>query len=149
MTLLDGRPANILLVDDDPGDQELTRRAMESGRIINKLFIVNDGEEALDFLYHKGKYSDPQSVPLPDLILLDLNMPKIDGKKVLQKIKSDPELKRIVVVVLSTSQLEQDIIKSYELGANSFITKPVDMDEFVSSIEILKDYWLQLVKLSP
>ena len=145
----DGKPAVILLAEDDPGDQELTRRALEQSRIRNDLHIVEDGEEALDYLLRRGKYEDPASSPKPDLMLLDLNMPKMDGKQLLQQMRADPGLRRIPVVALTTSKQESDIIRTYDLGANSYIVKPVDMDQFVNAIKVLKDYWFQIVVLPP
>lgn len=144
-----GKPAVILLAEDDPGDQELTRRALEQSRIRNELYIVEDGEEALNYLLRRGKYEDPASSPKPDLMLLDLNMPKMDGKQLLEQMRADPNLRRIPVVALTTSKQENDIIRTYDLGANSYIVKPVDMDQFVNAIKVLKDYWFQIVVLPP
>ncbi|UCB51644.1 MAG: response regulator [Candidatus Zixiibacteriota bacterium] len=149
MEQLNGKPAVILLAEDDPGDQELTRRALEQSRIRNELYIVEDGEEALNYLLRRGKYEDPASSPKPDLMLLDLNMPKMDGKQLLEQMRADPNLRRIPVVALTTSKQENDIIHTYDLGANSYIVKPVDMDQFVSAIKVLKDYWFQIVVLPP
>jgi CheY-like chemotaxis protein len=149
MGQFDGKPAVILLAEDDPGDQELTRRALEQSRIRNQLYIVEDGEEALDYLLRRGRYQDPVSSPKPDLMLLDLNMPKMDGKQLLQQMRADPGLRRIPVVALTTSEQENDIIRTYDLGANSYIVKPVDMDQFVNAIKVLKDYWFQIVVLPP
>jgi len=127
----------------------LTRRALEQSRIRNDLYIVEDGEEALDYLFRRGKYEDPASSPKPDLMLLDLNMPKMDGKQLLKQMRADPTLRRIPVVALTTSKQESDIIRTYDLGANSYIVKPVDMDQFINAIKVLKDYWLQIVVLPP
>jgi CheY-like chemotaxis protein len=149
MGQFDGKLAVILLAEDDPGDQELTRRALEQSRIRNELYIVEDGEEALDYLLRRGRYQDPDSSPKPDLMLLDLNMPKMDGKQLLQQMRADPSLRRIPVVALTTSEQENDIIRTYDLGANSYIVKPVDMDQFVNAIKVLKDYWFQIVVLPP
>ena len=149
MEQLDGKLAVILLAEDDPGDQELTRRALEQSRIRNELYIVEDGEEALNYLRRRGKYQDPASSPKPDLMLLDLNMPKMDGKQLLEQMRADPNLRRIPVVALTTSKQENDIIRTYDLGANSYIVKPVDMDQFVNAIKVLKDYWFQIVVLPP
>jgi CheY-like chemotaxis protein len=149
MEQFNGKPAVILLAEDDPGDQELTRRALEQSRIRNELYIVEDGEEALDYLLRRGKYEDPISSPKPDLMLLDLNMPKMDGKQLLEQMRADPNLRRIPVVALTTSKQENDIIRTYDLGANSYIVKPVDMDQFVNAIKVLKDYWFQIVVLPP
>jgi CheY-like chemotaxis protein len=145
----DMKSAVILLVEDDPGDQELTLRAFEESKLNNELHIVEDGEEAIDYLLRKGKYQDSSTSPKPDLILLDLNLPKMDGRQVLERIRQEPELRRMAVVVLTTSHQEQDIIRSYDLGCNSFITKPVDMVQFISVIESLEQYWFQVVLLPP
>ena len=143
------REAVILLAEDDPGDQELTRRALEDSKLLNTLYITSDGEETLDYLYRRGKFADPQTSPRPDLLLLDLNMPKISGRQVLEQINNDPDLKDITVVVLTTSQQETDIVSSYELGCKSFITKPVGMDQFLDVIQTLQTYWFQIVVLPP
>ncbi len=144
-----GKPAIILLAEDDPGDQEITRRAMEAWRIANKLYIVSNGEEALDYLYHKGKYANPDDSPRPDLLMLDLNMPRISGRQVLEKIHSDPHLSDITVVVLTTSKQEEDIVRSYNLGCKSFIVKPVGLDAFIEVINTIEKYWFQIVILTP
>jgi len=149
MEQFNGKPAVILLAEDDPGDQELTQRALEQSRIRNELYIVEDGEEALDYLLRRGKYEDPASSPKPDLMLLDLNMPKVDGKRVLEQMRADPNLRRVPVVALTTSRQEQDIISTYDLGVNSYIVKPVNMDQFINAIKVLKDYWFQIVVLPP
>lgn len=149
MSKLDRRPAIILLVEDDLGDQELTRRALAQGEIDNELHIVNDGEEALDYLFRRGQFADPQSSPRPDLVLLDLNMPKVDGKQVLEEIRKDKSLRRLSVVVLTTSSQEHDILISYDLGIQSFITKPVDMKQFMEVVQTLKKYWFKTVALPP
>jgi two-component system response regulator len=149
MIQINDRPAVILLAEDDPGDQELTRRALEEGQHRNELHIVKDGEEALDYLFRRGKYQNPASSPRPDLLLLDLNMPKIDGRQVLQRIRNDASLRRLAVVVLTTSQHEEDIVRTYDLGANSYITKPIELQQFMHVIQALEDYWLQIVVLSP
>ena len=149
MGQFNGKPAVILLAEDDPGDQELTRRALEQSRIRNELYIVEDGEEALDYLLRRGKYEDPASSPKPDLMFLDLNIPKMDGKQLLKQIRADPNLRRIPVVALTTSKQESDIIHTYDLGANSYIVKPVNMDQFINAIKVLKDYWFQIVVLPP
>ncbi|MGB2990332.1 MAG: response regulator [Candidatus Zixiibacteriota bacterium] len=127
----------------------MTRRALEQSLIRNELYIVEDGEEALNYLLRRGKYQDPASSPKPDLMLLDLNMPKMDGKQLLEQMRADPNLRRIPVVALTTSKQENDIIRTYDLGANSYIVKPVDMDQFVNAIKVLKDYWFQIVVLPP
>ena len=141
------RPAIILLAEDDLGDQELTKRALEEGKVENELYIVKDGEEALDYLFRRGRYTDPETSPRPDLFLLDLNMPKLDGRQVLEQIRSIHELRNIRVVVLTTSHQEEDITRSYDLGVHSYITKPVDLDQFFNVIRTLEEYWLQIVVL--
>lgn len=137
----------ILLVEDDPEDQELTRRALQDGRLRNRLIALNDGEQALDYLYRRGEFTDPDASPRPDLILLDLNMPKVDGRAVLRSIKDDPELRRIPVVVLTTSTLEDDVVVSYNLGVNSYVTKPSRMEGYIQAVRDLEHYWFNLVVL--
>ncbi len=137
---------DILLVEDNPGDVRLTQEAFKEGKIHNKLFVVNDGEEALDFLYKRGNYSDAVR---PDIILLDLNMPKKDGREVLADIKANDDLKRIPVVVLTTSKAEEDILKSYNLHANCYIAKPVELDAFITIVKNIQDFWFTIVKLPP
>ena len=149
MTATLKRPAIILLAEDDLGDQELTKRALEEGKIENELYIVKDGEEALDYLFRRGRYTDPETSPRPDLFLLDLNMPKIDGRQVLEQIRSIHELRNIRVVVLTTSRLEEDITRSYDLGVHSYITKPVELDQFFNVVRTLEEYWFQIVVLPP
>ena len=144
-----GKPAIILLVEDNRADQELTRRALEEGKIRNELRIVEDGEEALAYLFRTGKYKDPATSPKPDLLLLDLNLPRVDGREVLEQVRADAKLRRMAVVVLTTSRQEEDILRSYELGCNSFITKPVGMDQFIRVIQALEEYWFQIVVLPP
>ena len=122
-----GRPAVVLLAEDDPDDQELTRRAFEEGTLKTDLRIVDNGEEALDYLKHRGRYADPESSPRPDLILLDLNLPKLDGWEVLKLIDNDPELRDISVAVLTVSKAEEDMVRSYHFGSISFISKPMDI----------------------
>ena len=143
------KPSIILLVEDDRGSQELTRRALGEGKIRNELRIVEDGEEALAYLFRRGKYKDPATSPKPDLLLLDLNLPRVDGREVLERIRGDSKLRRMAVVVLTTSQQEEDILRSYELGCNSFITKPVDINQFIRVIQALERYWFQIVVLPP
>jgi len=133
----DVRPAVVLLIDDDPGDRELTRRALQQGAFRSDMRVACDGEEALDYLLHRGKYKDPQSAPVPDIILLDLNMPRLSGREVLERLKGTAELKSIPVIVLTTSHQEEDILHSYELGCNSYIQKPVELNRLVSSIQQL------------
>jgi len=143
------KPAIILLVEDDRGDQELTRRALQEGKIRNELRIVENGEDALAYLFRRGRYRDPATSPRPDLLLLDLNLPRVDGREVLERVRSDSKLRRMAVVVLTTSRQEEDILRSYELGCNSFIAKPVDMDQFIRMIQALEEYWFQIVVLPP
>ena len=141
------RTAIILLVEDDPEDQRLTRRAFSASKLRNEVYTVSDGEESLDFLYHRGTYATPGTAPRPDMILLDLNMPKLDGRAVLSKIKQDPKLRSIPVVILTTSSQEEDIARSYELGVNSYITKPVRMEGFIEAVKALEHYLFNLVVL--
>ena len=141
------RRAVILLAEDDPGDQELTRRALQEDVVRVDLRIVGDGEQALDYLHQRGAYADPQAAPRPDLILLDLNMPKLSGREVLAELKRSPNLYRIPVVILTTSQQEADIVESYGLGCNSYVQKPVDLDQFISVIRKMENYWFEVVTL--
>ncbi len=134
----------ILLVEDSPGDIRLTVEAMKDAKVVNRLSVVKDGEEALAFLHREGRYREAVR---PDLILLDLNLPKKDGREVLAEIKEDPELRRIPVVVLTTSTAEQDIFKTYDLHANCYITKPVDLEQFMRVVRLVDDFWLTIVKL--
>jgi chemotaxis family two-component system response regulator Rcp1 len=138
------RPIEILLVEDNPGDVRLTLEAFKEGKIYNKLRVARDGAEALDMLYQRAPYEDSM---VPDLILLDLNLPKKSGREVLAQIKTDPHLKRIPVVVLTTSTAEQDVLASYNLFANSYIVKPVDLEQFFSVIKSIEQFWLTVVKL--
>jgi chemotaxis family two-component system response regulator Rcp1 len=140
----DGQAINILLVEDNPGDVRLTVEALKEGKVRNRLHIARDGMEAMDFLHREGNYSD---MPRPDLILLDLNLPKKDGHEVLAEIKEDPLLKSIPVVVLTGSKAGEDILKTYNLHANCYITKPVDWEQFVTVVKSINDFWLTIVKL--
>ncbi|EGG46890.1 MULTISPECIES: response regulator [Streptomyces] len=137
-------PIQVLLVEDDPGDELMTREAFEDNKISNTLHVVRDGQEALDFLYRSGSYAD---APRPDLILLDLNLPKYDGRQVLQRIKSDEELAHIPVVVLTTSSAEEDILRSYRLHANAYVTKPVDLNQFIAAVRQIDEFFVSVVKL--
>ena len=137
-------PIDVLLVEDDPADELITREAFEDNKIGNTLHVVHDGEEALDFLFRRGGHSEAVR---PDLILLDLNLPKYDGRQVLEMIKSDESLAAIPVVVLTTSSAEEDILRSYRLHANAYVTKPVDLDQFVAAIRQIDDFFLTVVKL--
>jgi two-component system response regulator len=134
----------ILLVEDDEDDVRLVERAFKKGRILNKLYTVRDGEEALEFLRQKGRYSNPDDAPRPGFILLDLNMPRMGGREVLKVIKHDDDLHRIPVVVLTTSDQEKDVLESYDSGANSFITKPVKFNNFLDAVLTLGKYWLSI-----
>lgn len=137
---------DILLVEDNPGDARLAMEALKEGGIANRLHVVPDGIEAMNFLRREGGY---EAAPRPHVILLDLNMPRMDGRQVLARVKSDDALKRIPIVVLTTSQAEQDIIKSYDLHANCYITKPVDLDRFIAVIRSIEEFWCSTVKLPP
>ncbi len=138
------KPVDILLVEDNLGDIRLTEEAFKAGKVLNNLFSVQDGVEALDFLRHSGKYA---AVPRPDIILLDLNLPGMDGRELLAEIKTDPKLKRIPVVILTTSKTEEDIVRTYNLGANCYITKPVDMLQFIQVVKSIEDFLFTVVKL--
>ena len=140
------QPVRILLVEDNLGDVRLTIEALKEAKLLTSLVIVSDGVEALAYLNRQGGY---RSAPRPDLILLDLNLPKKDGREVLAEIKSDPALKRIPVVVLTTSAAEADIVKCYDLQTNCYITKPVDLEQFLIVIKSLEEFWLTIVKLPP
>lgn len=142
-------PVVILLVEDDPGDQELIRRALLDGEIANELHIVEDGEAALDYLFCRGRYAHPCQCPVPELILLDFNLPKLNGVQVLEKVKKDARLRHIPVIVLSTSQQEMDIRQCYDSGASSYIVKPVALDGFIRMLRRIDEYWFQTVQLSP
>jgi len=139
-------PIEILLVEDNPGDVRLTVEALKDGKVSNRLSVVGDGVEAMAFLRREGRFAN---APRPHLILLDLNLPKKDGREVLAEVKQDPNLKRIPVVILTTSQTEQDILRSYELHANAYITKPVDFEHFMGVVKSVEDFWLTIVKLPP
>ena len=138
------RAIDVLLIEDDPGDELITREAFEHNKISNTLHVAHDGEEGLDFLYQRGGHQDARR---PDLILLDLNLPKYDGMQLLEKIKSDPDLCHIPVVVLTTSSAEEDILKSYKLHANAYVTKPVDLDQFMSVVRQIDEFFVQVVRL--
>jgi two-component system, chemotaxis family, response regulator Rcp1 len=138
------RPVEILLVEDNPGDARLTREALKEGKIRNTLHHALDGVEAMAFLRREGAHSD---APAPDIVLLDLNLPRKDGRQVLSEMKQDPRLRSIPVVVLTTSEAEQDIVRTYELHANCYITKPVDLEKFIEIIRAIEDFWLAVVRL--
>ena len=139
-----GRPVEILLVEDNPGDVRLTIEALREGKVHNNLNVAEDGEEALAFLRREGSYA---RAPRPDLILLDLNLPRKDGREVLAEIKADPRLKTIPVVILTTSKADQDIVRSYELNANCYVTKPVDLEQFITVVQSIENFWLTIVTL--
>ena len=147
MTQADGRPIVILMADDDADDRMLTKDALTESRVLNDLRFVEDGEELLDYLKGRGAYTDREKAPRPGLILLDLNMPKKDGREALKEIKADPELRRIPVVVMTTSKAEEDVYRSYDLGASSFITKPVTFDRLVELMRTMGQYWVEFVEL--
>lgn len=137
----------ILLADDDADDRILTIRALKQHRLANNIHEVEDGEELMRYLRREGKFSDPEVSPRPGLILLDLNMPRKDGREALEEIKGDPSLRSIPVIVLTTSEAEQDILRSYDLGVNAFVTKPVTFDELARAIRVITDFWFELVRL--
>jgi len=139
-------PIEILLVEDNPGDVRLTKEALKEGKVYSNLHTVKDGVEAMEFLRRQGKYKD---VPRPDIILLDLNLPRKDGREVLEEIKSDNELKRIPVVVLTTSKAEEDVLRTYNLHANCYVTKPVDLEKFMVVVKSIDVFWLTVVTLPP
>jgi chemotaxis family two-component system response regulator Rcp1 len=138
------RPIYILLVEDNPGDARLTREALKDGKVENQLNVVPDGVEALAYLRRQGKYQEARR---PDLILLDLNLPRMDGREVLREVKGDANLKTIPIVVLTTSAADEDIARSYGLHANSYVTKPVDLDKFIAAVRSIEDFWLTIVTL--
>jgi len=140
------QPVDILLVEDNPADIRLTREALKENKMVNKLSVVVDGVEALNYLHKKGKYAKATK---PDIILLDLNLPKKDGREVLAELKQDKDLKRIPIVILTSSGAEEDILKTYNLHANCYITKPVDFDQFLKVVKSIEDFWLTIVKLPP
>jgi len=141
-----GEPVEILLVEDNAGDYRLTKEALKEGKVYNNLHWTQDGVEALDFLNRRGKHA---SAPRPDIILLDLNLPKKDGREVLSEIKRDEDLRKIPVVILTTSKAEEDVLKSYDLHANCYVTKPVDLDKFIVVVQSIDRFWLTVVTLPP
>ncbi|MDX2283221.1 MAG: response regulator [Bacteroidia bacterium] len=143
----DTKPIALLVAEDDPEDRMLTVDALEECRFKNPLFFVENGEDLLDFLYHRGTYANRQQYPTPGLILLDLNMPRKDGREALREIKGDPALRTIPVVILTTSKAEEDIIRSYQLGVNSFIAKPPRFEGLVDVMQTISKYWLETVEL--
>lgn len=142
-----GKPIMILMAEDDADDRLLVKDALEESRVLNELRFVEDGEELLEYLRQEGRYSDPESSPRPGLVLLDLNMPRKDGREALQEIKADPNLRRIPVVVMTTSKAEEDIFRSYDSGASSYITKPVTFERLVDLMKTLGHYWIEFVEL--
>jgi CheY-like chemotaxis protein len=145
----DARPITILLADDDEDDRLMARDALRDARLHNDLRFAVDGVDVMDYLHRRGRWSDPDSSPRPGLILLDLNMPRKDGREVLEEVKGDADLRSIPVVVLTTSKAEEDIIRTYDLGVNSFITKPVTFLGLVEVMKVFKRYWLEIVDLPP
>ena len=143
----EGKMITILLADDDPDDRQLTRDAFAENRLVNELVCVEDGEELMDFLHRRDRYNQLQDMPLPGLILLDLNMPRKDGREALKEIKANPQFRRIPIVVLTTSKAEEDILRSYDLGVNSYVTKPVTFKSLVELIKVLGQYWFEVVEL--
>ena len=145
----DGKMITIVLADDDPDDRQLTGDAFKENRLANSLDCVEDGEELMDYLHRRGKFSNLSNTPLPGLILLDLNMPRKDGREALKELKANPEFRRIPIVVLTTSKAEEDILRSYDLGVNSYITKPVTFKSLVEIVKVLGRYWFEVVELPP
>ncbi len=141
-----GKPVDILLVEDNPGDVRLAKEALKENKMLNAIYVVEDGVEAMAFLRKEGKYSGK---PRPDIVLLDLNLPKKDGREVLAEIKEDRDLKRIPVVILTVSSADEDILKTYNLHANCYITKPIDLSQFMKVVKSIEDFWLTIVKLPP
>jgi CheY-like chemotaxis protein len=142
-----GKPITILMADDDADDRRLTKEALEESRLANAIRFVEDGEELLDYLRHQGRFKALEEAPRPGLILLDLNMPKLDGRAALKMLKSDPELRQIPVVILTTSKADEDIYRSYDLGVNSYIVKPVTFEALVDILQTLEKYWIEIVEL--
>jgi len=138
---MQGKPVDILLVEDNPDHAELTIKALNQNNVLNEVYVVNDGQEALDFMYHQGKYADEKDFPRPGLILLDIKLPKVDGIEVLKQLKDDPQFKSIPVIMLTTSDRDEEIAKSYAGGANSYVVKPMDFEEFMKKVRELKLYW--------
>ncbi|APF17298.1 response regulator [Caldithrix abyssi] len=144
-----GRPITILMAEDDKDDQLLVRDSFDECHLVNELLFVEDGQQLIDYLKRRPPYNDEEKAPFPDIILLDLNMPRKDGREALEEIKRDPELKHIPVIVLTTSKAEEDILRSYKLGVAGFISKPVTFNGLVQVVRTLTDYWFQIVKLPP
>jgi CheY-like chemotaxis protein len=144
-----GNPITILMADDDADDRELTREALEESRLANDLRFVEDGEQLMAYLRREGQYKSEQDAPRPGLVLLDLNMPRKDGRTALAEIKADPELRQIPVVILTTSKADEDVYRSYDLGVNSYIVKPVTFEALVDILQTLEKYWFEIVELPP
>lgn len=142
----DAKPVDILLVEDNPADVRLTKEALKDAKVLNQVYVAKDGVEAMAFLHREAPFTE---VPVPDLVLLDLNLPRKDGREVLSEIKKDPQLKRIPVVVLTTSKADEDIIRSYNLHANAYVTKPVDLNRFIEITHAMEEFWFTVVKLPP
>lgn len=141
------KPVTILMADDDPDDRQLTREAFEDSRVTNDLRFVSDGVELMDYLYRRGKYADPAASPRPSLILLDLNMPRKDGREALKEIRADPQFSLIRVIIMTTSKAEEDILRTYNLSATSYITKPITFEGMVDVVKTLGRYWFEIVEL--
>lgn len=144
-----GSPITILMADDDADDRRLTKEALEESRLANGIRFVEDGEELMDYLRHKGKYASAAEYPRPGLILLDLNMPRYDGRAALKEIKNDPDLRQIPIVILTTSKADEDVYRSYDLGVNSYIVKPVTFEALVDILQTIEKYWIEIVELPP
>jgi two-component system response regulator len=142
------KPVTILMADDDPDDRQLTKEAFEEAKLANDLRFVEDGAELLDYMHRRGKYTDPASSPRPSIILLDLNMPRKDGRQALAELKSDPRFRAIRVIIMTTSKAEEDILRTYDLSAASYITKPVTFEALVEVVRTLGKYWLEIVELA-
>jgi len=136
-----GKPVDILLVEDNPDHAEITLKALKQNNILNEVYWVSDGQEALDFMYHRGKYADEKTSPRPGLILLDIRLPKVDGLEVLKQLKDDPQFKSIPIIMLTTSDRDEEIAESYADGANSYVVKPMDFEDFMKKVRELKLYW--------
>ena len=146
MKRIEAITVDILLVEDNPGDVRLTKEALKDAKVLNEIYVARDGVEAMEFLNKKGSFAE---APTPDMILLDLNLPRKDGREVLAEIKKDPKLKHIPVIILTTSKADEDIVKTYNLHANAYITKPVDLNRFVEIMHALEEFWFTIVKLPP
>ncbi len=143
------KPITILMAEDDPDDRFMAQDAFEESRLVNAIYFVEDGVELMNYLHRRGAYSDPALSPRPGVILLDLNMPRKDGREALQEIKADPDLRRIPIIIMTTSKAEEDILRSYDLGANSFISKPVTFEGLLTVIRNIGQYWFEIVELPP